>query len=268
MKVAVIGLGTMGLPMAVHIARHGHVLSVYDIRAAAQAEARAAGLEPHTSAREAAQGADVALLMVATDAQVSEVAGALLEAEAPPKVIAVAATVRPHTLTVLADQCTPRGVSLLDVPVVYGTERVKNGTLLTLAGGDPDILAEVREVFLAYSCEVLWVGPLGAGEVAKMANNMLHWAITVADFEVLSLVRRMGLSVERMRQVLQACPAANQTLDRWQGSRFTWAEKDMDVALEVAQDQHLPLPLAGLVDQLIKGFTPGMIQDLMRVPQE
>ena len=79
-------------------------------------------------------------------------------------------------------------------------------------------------------------GPLGAGQLAKTCNNLLHWVHCVANFETLLIAKRYGVDAQRMREVLLECPGDNGTLRRWDTTRFTWQEKDMDLTLELAQN--------------------------------
>ena len=116
---------------------------------------------------------------------------------------------------------------------------------------------------MAYGRAVHHVGPVGAGQLAKTCNNMMHWVACVANYEVLLLAKRFGVDAQRMREILLDCPAHNVTLKRWDTTRFTWHEKDMDVALDLAQDGGVPLPLFGQVDQLVKRLGPDRVKELL-----
>jgi 3-hydroxyisobutyrate dehydrogenase len=91
-----------------------------------------------------------------------------------------------------------------------------------------------------------------AGGEKGACNNLLHWVHCVSNYEALLLAKRYGVDAQRMREVLLKCPAYNGTLDRWDSTRFTWQEKDMDVTMDLAQEAGLVLPLSGQVDQLVK----------------
>ena len=99
--------------------------------------------------------------------------------------------------------------------------------------------------------------------LAKTVNNMLHWSACVANFEALLLAKRYGLDAQRMREILLDCPAANGTLRRWDSTRFTWPEKDIDIALDLAQAGGLILPLFGQVDQLVKLLGADQVRALL-----
>jgi 3-hydroxyisobutyrate dehydrogenase len=124
-----------------------------------------------------------------------------------------------------------------------------------------------RPALMAYSRNVMHVGPVGAGQLAKACNNLLHWVHCVSNFEALLLAKRYGVDAQRMREVLLECPAYNGTLARWDSTRFTWQEKDMDVTMDLAQAGGLVLPLSGQVDQLIKLFKADDVKALLYGPE-
>ena len=145
-----------------------------------------------------------------------------------------------------------RGVGVLDCPVVLGQEAANNGTVTCYVGGDERWLARARPVLAAFSARVLHLGPVGTGQIAKTINNMLLWACMAANFESLTLAKKLGADIPRLIEALGHGSGANWSLSRWGKSTGKWAEKDMDVALDLAQDAKVPMPLAGLVDQLVK----------------
>jgi 3-hydroxyisobutyrate dehydrogenase-like beta-hydroxyacid dehydrogenase len=138
---------------------------------------------------------------------------------------------------------------------------------MSLCGGEAADVERARPVMMSYSRGVEHVGPLGAGQLAKTCNNLLHWIHCVANFETLALAKRYGVDAQRMREVLLKCPGDNGTLRRWDSTRFTWQEKDMDFVAELAQDGGLVLPLAGQVDQLIKTLTAADVAALLYGPE-
>jgi 3-hydroxyisobutyrate dehydrogenase len=153
-----------------------------------------------------------------------------------------------------AEIARARGMGVIDAPVCYGLEGARDGTLASLVGGAAKDVKKARPVLACYSRAVHHLGELGAGEIGKTLNNMLHWAHCIANYEALLLGKVYGLDAQKLRQTLVQCPGTNGTLARWDGTKFTWQEKDMDIALDLAQKRKLPLPFFGQVDQMIKWF--------------
>jgi 3-hydroxyisobutyrate dehydrogenase len=263
MKVAVIGVGAMGLAMAGHIKNAGHDIVVTDIDAEKRAEAQTIGLQAAETLAEAAQHAEVFIVVVATDDQSRTVTREILETGRPGAAIVIAATNNLRTMQELAGEAEAKGFRFVDAPVVFGLQGAKDGELVSLCGGSAEDVDYVEPILMAYGRAVHHVGPVGAGQLAKTCNNMMHWVACVANYEVLLLAKRFGVDAQKMREILLDCPAHNVTLKRWDTTRFTWHEKDMDVALDLAQDGGVPLPLFGQVDQLVKRLGPDGVKELL-----
>lgn len=261
MKTAFIGVGAMGAAMAGHAAQAGHDVQVFDLDAEAMARAAKGGVRAATLEQIAAE-AEVSVVMVANDDQSRSVVEALLQAGAR-GVVVVAATNHPRTMVELAGLCAQHGVAFVDAPVCYGLKGAIDGDLVSLCGGDAEVVDRIRPVLQSYSRSVEHLGPVGCGQLGKTCNNMMHWAACVANYEVLSLARSCGIDAQQMRETLLKCPARNTTLERWDSTRFTWHEKDMDVALDLAQEAGLSLPLFGAVDQLVKRLGPDQVKALL-----
>lgn len=266
MKVAVVGTGEMGLAMAGHMLDKGHEVSAFDINAERLAAAGARGIAVKTALSDLSE-AELYVLVVASDQQVIDVCEELSESAAAGSVIAVAATINPETMLQLGPKLKEKGIGLVDAPVVYGAAGAKSGTLLTLCGGTEEDVERIRPALMCYSRDVLRVGPLGAGQIAKACNNLLHWVHCVANYETLLIAKRYGIDAQRMREILLLCPGTNGTLARWDTTRFTWQEKDMDVTLDLAQKAGLMLPLAGQVDQIIKSLKADDVKGLLYGPE-
>jgi len=263
MKIGVVGTGEMGLAMGGHILAKSFEVHAFDVSTARLGMAAENGITTHDSIASLAKAADVFILVVATDAQVDEVTRDLCANAADGATIVVAATISPETVRALGPFVAEHGKRLVDAPVVYGASGAREGTLLSLCGGDEADIERVRPVLMCYSRDVQRVGPLGAGQVAKACNNLLHWVHCVANFETLLIAKRYGIDAQRMREVLLDCPGQNGTLRRWDNTRFTWQEKDMDLTLDLAQKAGLVLPLAGQVDQIIKTLSAADVKGLL-----
>lgn len=267
MKVAVVGTGEMGLAMAGHMLDKGHEVSAFDVSAERLSQAGAKGIAVKAGLGELSDGPEVFILVVATDQQVIDVCEDLAKGAAEGSIIVVAATISPDTMLMLGPKLKEKGIGLVDAPVVYGASGAKAGTLLSLCGGTAEDIETVRSALMCYSRDVLHVGPLGSGQIAKSCNNLLHWVHCVANYETLLIAKRYGIDAQRMREILLQCPGTNGTLARWDSTRFTWQEKDMDVTLDLAQKAGLMLPLSGQVDQIIKSLKADDVKALLYGPE-
>jgi len=264
-NTGVIGLGAMGYQMARHMVLKGFTVSGYDVAPEAMSRAMAAGIKPAKSAADVGANAEVVIVMVATDAQVEDVVqrSALLDKLAKGSVICISSSTSPETARELEAVCTKRGIGLLDTPVVLGQEAADNGTLTVFCGGDASAFEKAKPVLSAFGKNVMHVGASGMGQFTKTTNNMLLWACMAANYEVLSFAKKMGADIPKLIAALQYSSGANWSLERWGRGTGKWAEKDMDVALELAQDAKAPVPLSALVDQLMKGINQEKMKALL-----
>ena len=257
----------MGAAMAGHLAAKGHDVSAYDVDQAKLKAVAARGIAIAGSLEALAKGPEIFVVVVSTDEQSRAVTETLSLHAKDDALIAVCATNHPSTMKELAELCEGRGKRFIDAPVVYGASGAREGTLLPLCGGSEEDVERARPALMAFSRNVLRVGPVGAGQLAKACNNLLHWVHCVSNYETLLLAKRFGVDAQRMREVLLECPAFNLTLKRWDNTRFTWQEKDMDVTMDLAQQAGLALPLAGQTDQLVKLLTAADVKALLYGPE-
>jgi 3-hydroxyisobutyrate dehydrogenase len=255
-NTGIIGLGAMGLQMARHMAAKGFAVAGYDIDAGAVKRAETVGVRPAKSLAELGAHAEIVVVMVATDAQVEEVVcnSGLLEALSPGAVICVSASTSPETARELEAIVAKRDIGFLDTPVVLGQEAANNGTLTVFCGGAESAFVKAKPALCAFGANVMHVGACGMGQLTKTVNNMLLWACMSANYEALSFAKAMGADIPKLIAALAHSSGANWSLSRWGKSTGKWAEKDMDVALELAQEAKVAVPLSALVDQLMKGM--------------
>lgn len=253
MKVGFVGCGEMGEPMAGHVLESGKFeVWVFDIRPAATKAIAKKGAKVAGSLKELGRVCDLFIVMVGYDHEVKQVVSDLATVGNSGAVIVITATSHPDMVIECARIARKQGMGVIDAPVCYGREGARDGTLASLVGGASQDVAKARPVLECYSRAVHHLGELGAGEIGKTLNNMLHWAHCIANYEALLLGKIYGLDAQKLRETLVQCPATNGTLARWDGTKFTWQEKDMDIALDLAQKRKLPLPFFGQVDQMIK----------------
>ena len=267
MKVGVIGIGEMGFPMAGHVRDKGYAVTVYDVDEGRLNAAKDAGFDTASSLAELATKAEIFIAVVNTDAQSREVTEEISKNAAENSIIVISATNSPLAMRDLGELCASRGVQFIDSPIVFGANGAKAGKLLCLCGGADEDIERARPVLMSYSREVLHVGPVGAGQLAKACNNLLHWVHCVSNFETLLIAKRFGVDAQRMREVLLKCPANNGTLDAWDATKFTWQEKDMDLTMDLAQIVGVVLPMAGLTDQMIKTLKAKDVKELLYGPE-
>lgn len=262
--IGLVGVGGMGLPMVGHLLDAGFDVVVHDVDESRLGPARERGADPALGLHDLAARCDVVIACLPGDRQLDAVVAELQPRARPDQLLVVAGTHSLAATRASASALETSGARVVDAPVVFGAASAREGTLLSLCGGLEADVERVRPVLAAYSARgVEHVGPLGAGQVAKACNNLLHWIHSIANFEAIALAKRYGLDAEHMRQVLTRCPGDNGTLRRWKDSRFTWQEKDMDLVMDLAQDGGLVLPLTGQVDQLVKLMTAGDVADLL-----
>ena len=264
-NAGMIGLGAMGHPMAMHMVNKGFVVAGYDVSADANEKAKKVGVKIVGSPAEVGAEAEVVVVMVATDKQVVEVVlkSGLADKLQKGAVICVASSCSPKTAQELEAACNAKGIGLLDTPVVLGQQAADEGTLTVFCGGKEDAFEKAKPVLEAFGKTVVLVGPSGMGQLTKTCNNLLLWACMSANYETLIFAKNNGADVNKMIAALQHSSGANWSLSRWGKSTGKWAEKDMDVALDLAQDSKTPMPLAALVDQLMKGMNQEKMKALM-----
>lgn len=264
-RTGVIGLGAMGLQMARHMAAKGFEVAGYDVSPEANARAEEHGVKICASPADVGGDAGVVIVMVATDEQVRDVVASsgLLDRLARGAVICIASSVSPDLCRELEAAAVPKGIGILDTPVVLGQEAASNGTLTIYVGGADTAFAQARPVLQAFGRQVLHLGACGNGQIAKTMNNLLLWSCMAANFEALGLAKKLGADIPRLVAALGHGSGANWSLSRWGKSTGKWAEKDMDVALDLAQDAKVPMPIAGLVDQAMKAINQDKMKALL-----
>jgi 3-hydroxyisobutyrate dehydrogenase-like beta-hydroxyacid dehydrogenase len=259
--VAVIGLGAMGGPIATHLARAGLRPWVVDLDADRVADCVRAGARATDLA--GAARADVVLLMVPSDRDVRALCldhrfAGLLMAGA---VLCIASSVQPETCSTVAAQAPQAAV--LDTALTGGVRGAEAGMINLLVGGDLGALDRTRWALEPWTATIHHLGPLGAGQIAKTCNNMLHWAQITAIAESLDLARRYGLSVPRLRAALLDSPVASRTLAELEHMRLTWHAKDLANALAAGDAVGRELPVAHASQELMRDITVEYLQELL-----
>lgn len=265
-KLAFLGLGVMGYPMAGHLAAKGHTVTVYNrspAKAAAWVAAHGGASAPSPAA--AAQGADLVLACVGND---DDLRAVCLGPEGAFAGLARGALFVDHTTVSarvtreLAAAAAVAGIGFVDAPVSGGQAGAENGALSIMCGGSQADFARAEPVLAAYAKVCRRMGESGAGQLAKMCNQIAIAGVVQGLAEALHFAEKAGLSIPELVEVIGAGAAGSwQMANRHRamaenrfdfGFAVNWMRKDLGICLETANETGASLPLTALVDQFYK----------------
>lgn len=253
-NIGLIGLGKMGLPVARHLKKKARALYVYDLDIQPVESLESEGCIALARVGEFRDYCDFVFLMVSFDHQVLDVclhAGGLFETDRAMTVV-VCSTIEPGTMHRL-QAGAPDNIKLLDAPLCRGEQAASEGTLLALVGGDAAVFQSVKPYLTTFCSDIDHLGGLGKGQVAKALNNFMLWSCIAVNTEALKLGRHYGLDEEELRLALLKSSGDNWALRTWTRPRtMPWAEKDMMIILNMADENRLPMPMAGFIKEYIK----------------
>ena len=196
-RVAFIGLGNMGGGMAANLAKHGHDVRAFDLSAACALSSAAAGCLPVASAADAVAGAEAIVTMLPAGSHVESVYAEAVFGHAEPSAILIdCSTIDVATARRVAETAAAKGLAAVDAPVSGGIGAANAGTLTFMVGGAEDAFARARPFLADMGKAVIHAGASGAGQAAKMANNMLLGATMIATCEAFRLAERLGLDAQ------------------------------------------------------------------------
>ena len=262
-RVAFLGLGVMGLPMAGHLARAGHAVTVYN-RTAARAEA---WVVEHGHARAdapaaAAAEADIVFACVGNDADLRSVvlgAHGAFQGMKPGAVFVDHTTASAEVARELSAEAQRRGLHFIDAPVSGGNLGALNGTLTVMCGGEVAAFEAMRPVALAFSKAVTLLGASGAGQLAKMVNQVAIAGLVQGLAEAIAFGEKAGLDMSAVLGVIGQGAAQSWQMDQRGatmvadefdfGFAVDWMRKDLGIALVEARRNGARLPVTALVDQ-------------------
>ena len=262
-SVAFLGLGVMGLPMAGHLARAGHRTTVYN-RSAAKAAAWAAEFGGRSAAtpREAAQGADIVFACVGNDDDLRSVVlgeGGAFAGMKPGAIFVDHTTASAEVARELGAEADRRGLKFIDAPVSGGNLGAINGALTVMCGGDAAAFETIKPVAMAFAKAVTLLGPSGAGQLAKMVNQIAIAGLVQGLAEAIAFGERAGLDMKAVLGVIGKGAAQSWQMDNrgptMVDARFDfgfavdWMRKDLGLCLEEARRNGARLPVTALVDQ-------------------
>ena len=262
-KVAFVGLGVMGYPMAGHLATAGHEVAIYN-----RTEARAlAWYREHegrwaSSPASAAVGAEIVFMCVGNDDDVRSVVygdNGVFNQIADGAVLVDHTTASADLARELAAESKRLGISFIDAPVSGGQAGAENGQLSVMAGGDAEAFDRVAPVIDCYAKIVKRMGGVGAGQLTKMVNQVCIAGILQGLSEGLHFAEKAGLDIGEVVEVISQGAAQSWQMDNRAatmakrefefGFAVNWMRKDMDITLAAARQLDARMPLAALVDQ-------------------
>jgi 3-hydroxyisobutyrate dehydrogenase-like beta-hydroxyacid dehydrogenase len=178
--------------------------------------------------------------------------GGLLETMGPGSVVSVSSTCTPDHVEMLAERAREKGVDLLDAPICRGQMAADAGTMLTLCGGSEAVFRRAEPILRSFSSDVVLLGDIGAGQFGKALNNFLLWVNGIALIEAGRLSEAYGMDLVKLREALLISSGASDALKNWENVSFTWALKDMQIVIKMADKAGLSLPIAGAIKELVK----------------
>jgi len=264
MRVGFIGLGIMGKPMARNLLKAGHDLVVYDVAPQPAAELAGSGAMGGASARDVAARSEVTITMLPDGPEVeAAVLGPLgaLEGAAPGSVLVDMSSISPLVAQKVGAACDAKNVRFLDAPVSGGEPKAIDGTLAIMAGGPQETFDKVLPLFQAMGSSATLTGPVGAGNVTKLANQIMV-AVNIAGMgEALVLATKAGLDPEVVFNAVKGGLAGSAVLNAKApmvisrnfkpGFRVRLHQKDLRNALLAAEAMKLPLPFTSLAQQVL-----------------
>lgn len=266
-KIACIGLGRMGTPMAVNMIQAGFELSVYDVRTEMLKPLVATGARAAGSPKDAAATADIVALIVVDDAQVESVlvgADGVFAGARPGTIVAIHSTVLPQTVRRLAQLGQEQGIHVIDAPVSGGEAGVREKTLSYMVGGDAALAEACRPLFSTSAAEIFHMGPLGAGAAAKALVQIVTCINMLAAHEAEVTAAANGLDFAVVQKMLNKSAAQSFVVDNWL-HRFKLADDPMAIrqrrvevfqkslgpALELAHELGIELDGSALAQRLM-----------------
>ncbi len=235
MKIGFIGLGNMGAPMAANLAAAGHEVTGFDM-----ADVTVEGVTMANSAAEAARGQDVVITMLPNGQILRSVADEIIPAMDPGTGFVDCSTVDVESARAVAEQAATAGLLPVDAPVSGGVGGATAGTLTFMAGGSPEAFAKAEPLFEIMGQKAVHCGDAGAGQSAKICNNMILGATMIVTCEAFALADKLGLDRQRMFDVVST------------SSGYSWS-----------MNAYCPAPGIGPQSPADNDYKPGFAADLM-----
>jgi 2-hydroxy-3-oxopropionate reductase len=267
MKIGFIGLGIMGKPMSMNLMKAGYQLVVMDRNREAVAEVAAAGAEQAATPREVAERADIVITMLPNSPQVKEVVlgeGGILEAARAGLTLIDMSSIAPLVSREVAAKLAAKGAAMLDAPVSGGQPKAIDATLSVMVGGTQEVFDRCYDVMKAMAGSVVLTGGIGAGNVTKLANQVIVALNIAAMSEALVLATKAGVEPELVYKAIRGGLAGSTVLDAKAplvmdrkfapGFRINLHIKDLANALDTSHELGVSLPLTAAVMEMMQAL--------------
>ena len=264
MKIGFIGLGIMGKPMAKNLLKAGHQVVVSSHNQKTAAELSSAGATTADSPKEIAELVELVITMLPNSPEVKAVAlGAdgIIEGAHPGLVFVDMSSIAPLVAREIHDALAKKGIPMLDAPVSGGEPKAIDGTLAVMVGGDEQVFDQVKDVLSAMAASVFFVGEIGAGNIAKLANQVVVALNIAAVSEALVLAQKAGVSPDAVFSSIRGGLAGSTVLEAKTpmmldhnfkpGFRIQLHIKDLVNALDTSDAVGAPLPLTASVLEML-----------------
>lgn len=266
-KIGFIGLGIMGKPMAKNLIKAGYRLVVFDVNKDAVFELVKAGAEEAVSSKEVAEKTKIIITMLPNSPHVKDAIlgeNGVLEGLKAGSIIIDMSSIAPMASKEVAAKVREKGAELLDAPVSGGEPKAIEGTLAIMVGGSEKVFEEVREILLKMGSSAVYIGDIGSGNVAKLANQIIVALNIAAMSEALVLATKAGVDPEKVYNAIRGGLAGSTVLDAKApmvlngnfkpGFRIELHIKDLINALDTAHEVGVPIPLTSQVMEIMQAL--------------
>jgi len=267
MKIAFIGLGTMGIGMSLNILKAGHEVTVHNRTRQKEEAVAKEGATRAESPKEAASGAEIIVTIVSDTPDVEEVvlgANGVIHGAPQGAIVIDMSTISPAATRQMAEELSKKSIKMLDAPVSGGPEGAQNGTLAIMVGGDAADFKKALPILDIMGKTVTHVGPIGAGQITKAINQIIISGTYLSVAEGLTLGIKAGLDMKKVIAAISGGAASSWVLHNRGinvvnntypvGFRVKLHHKDLGIALDTGRDLNVTLPAAALVAQILNGL--------------
>jgi 3-hydroxyisobutyrate dehydrogenase len=272
MKIAFIGLGNMGGGMAANLVKAGHQVRAFDLAETALAAAKANGCETFGTVREAVQGVDAVVSMLPNGKIVDAVYGTDVIGHAPDAALLLdCSTIDVATARKVASDAAAKRLAMVDAPVSGGIAAANGGTLTFMVGGTTEAFARAEPILSAMGKAVIHAGDAGAGQAAKICNNMILGATMIATCEAFAMAEKLGLNLQTFYDISSKASGQNWSMtsycpvpgvgptspadnDYQGGFAAALQLKDLKLAVDAAQSVGANVPMGARAKELFQEF--------------